>query len=147
MFELLIVIAIVGVLAAVGTPWLLAMKTNSGIRADARDVHSTYRQAQSEAVKRGDIACVYIDENAGTYQIQIADYFGTIEPGESTYFQSGSLRPGNSFTIGTLDYFSCYNFRGLPTESGWLDISNRAQTLVMRVEVSTGGHVSSGVSP
>ncbi len=75
--ELLVVIAIIGVIAAIGTPQLLGMRTRSSVRADARDIHSAYRQAQTEAVKRFFDVCVDIDAGTSTYQIQIADYFGT----------------------------------------------------------------------
>ena len=83
--ELFVVITIIAVLATIGTPWLLAMKTKSSIRADARDVHSTFRQAQSIAVKRGDIACVVIDDNTGTYclSLDMLQIAGAVPEGNS----------------------------------------------------------------
>lgn len=146
--ELFVVITIIAVLATIGTPWLLAMKTKSSIRADARDVHSTFRQAQSIAVKRGDIACVVIDDNTGTYQIDIQDYLGTTSDRKR-------LRPGNAFSLATADYFAtdpCFNFRGLPTTpvSGSLLITRSRNVadpddalLTMEVHMSASGHVKS----
>ena len=78
LMELLVVIVIIGVIAAIGTPQLLGMRTRSSVRSDARDLHSAYRQAQTEAVKRSEDACIAINPgNPTTYQIQIMDYFGT----------------------------------------------------------------------
>ena len=80
LIELLVVIVIIGLIAVIGTPQLLSMRTKSSLRADARDVHSAYRKAQTEAIKRSEDACLVISEDAGGYyyQIQVADYFGLI---------------------------------------------------------------------
>ncbi|MFC1831927.1 GspH/FimT family pseudopilin [Thermodesulfobacteriota bacterium] len=152
--ELLVVIVIMGVIAAIGTPQLLGMRTRSSVRADARDLHSAYRQAQTEAVKRSVDACVEITPgNPTTYQIQVADYFGTIVVGKSTALPQKELRPGNITDITDLgtaavtgitgcDPCPCFNRRGL-TVSGVSTIEISNPSLTMEVTLSPSGHVKS----
>lgn len=150
LMELLVVIVIIGVIAAIGTPQFLAMRTKSSVRADTRDLHSAYRQTQSEAVNRGFIACLNV--RASDYQILIADYFRTgettyngdladyIEEGWSTMLPLKEIRAGNTVT----PEFACFNSRGLPLSGvGTIQVSN--QLLTMEVTMSPSGHVKSTV--
>lgn len=153
LIELLVVIVIIGIIAAIGTPQLLSMRTKSSLRAEARDVHSAYRKAQTEAVKRSEDACLVLGENAGSYfyQIQIADYFGTITPGESSSLPTKWVRPGNSIhgtgalKDGTLAGRNpCFDFRGFPQSGvGVITLDNNRTNLTMEVELTLSGHVSS----
>lgn len=135
LMELLAVIAIIGIIAAIGTPQLLGMRARSSVRADARDVHSAYRQAQTEAVKRNVDACVEL--NSSSYQIQIADYFSTALPLKK-------LRAGVTLNKDGIADDPCFNMRGLPDEGkgvGTITLAN--QSMTMEVTLSPSGHVSS----
>ena len=69
--ELLVIIAIIAIIAGISLPNLLSMRAKSSVRADARDVHSTLRLAQTLAVKEGIDVCFRVSGNAyGLY-----DYF------------------------------------------------------------------------
>ena len=77
--ELMVVVAIVGIIAGLGTPVLLSMKAKSLVRADARDVYSTFRHAQAEAVKRSASVCVIFDQpSTGEYKVFLDNGAGAL---------------------------------------------------------------------
>ena len=138
--ELAVVVAIIAIIATIGTPLFLGMKTRSSIRADARDVHSAFRMAQTVAVKDSEITCVRINEGAKTYTLY----------DNSGILTRDHLRPGNSFVLAAkaevADYFSkdpCFDYRGLPDESGAFKVTNDTNLLTMRVQLTPSGHVRS----
>lgn len=135
--ELLIVIAIIALISTISVPAIMFMRSKTSVRADARDVHSTLRQAQGLAVKQGIDVCVRVDDSTDTYFIY--DAFTTHEPRE--------LRPGNTFDNNSFSAGSeaCFNMRGLTTNLllgvRTVDVVNSA--LTMEVALQPSGHVSS----
>lgn len=68
LIELGIAIAIVGIIGAIGSPPLLRMRSNIRTRGVASDIMSSFRHAQSEAVKRNSSVCLEFNQAAGTYK-------------------------------------------------------------------------------
>lgn len=141
--ELLAVIAIIGVIASIGTPKLLAMRPKASVRADSKDLYSAIRAAQTEAVKRSESVCVDITPSTGDYRVYI-------QGGDNLI--SKQLRPGNSFKTNSADPTPfipgpCFSFRGLPSNTDIESIDIENDSLKMRVELTVAGHVRSDVSP
>jgi Tfp pilus assembly protein FimT len=130
--EVLVVLVTIGVLAAVGTPFFLGMKTRSSVRADSNDIYAAFRFAQSEAVKRNESVCVHI---AGSeFRVYVSG---------GTDLRSMSLRPGNNIINNDFALDPCFNARGLPSISTPQKVDVQNNLLTMRVELSPAGHVSS----
>ena len=135
LIEVLVVIVIIGILAAIGTPALLAMKTRSSVRADSNELYAAFRYAQSAAVKRSESICLNIAGN---------DFRVYVDGGAD--IRIGTLRAGNSFNSNDFSGTDpCFNARGLPSIliPQKVDIENNL--LTMRVALSPAGHVSSRV--
>ncbi len=143
--ELMVVIALLGIIAAVGTPALLSMKAKSSVRADARDVFSTFKYVQSEAVKRSENIRILFDSPApGDYTVFIdANNNATLDAGEITLSVS-SLSSGSSFLNNTFANSPGFNSRGLPlTTQGSVEIKSSA--LTFQLSLSNAGFIKSTV--
>ena len=134
LMEVLVIIVIMGILATIGTPFLLGMKTRSSVRADSNDLYGAFRFAQSEAVKRGESICVNIaGSNFRVYDSGGAD------------LRIETLRAGNAFTGNDFTTDPCFNDRGLPSITTPQKVDVQNNLLTMRVALSPAGHVSSRV--
>jgi type IV fimbrial biogenesis protein FimT len=76
--EVMIVVAIIGILAAVATPALLAWLPNMRLKAAARDIYSHIQKAKTEAVKRNTctglaFTTVAFPATGGSYNLFVDD--------------------------------------------------------------------------
>ena len=148
--ELLVVVAIVGIIAGFGTPALLSMKAKSSVRADARDVYSTFRHAQSEAVKRSESICILFNvPSAGEYTVFLDNGAGggtannaLRETGE-TILSVNRLRPGSSFAGNTFTGNPGFTARGLPLKGDFGSIEIHGSALKMELSLSNAGFIKS----
>ena len=65
--EVMIVVAIIGILAAIATPLLLNYLPNMRLRSASRDIYSTMMQAKIEAIRRGENVTVLFNSPGNTY--------------------------------------------------------------------------------
>ena len=148
--ELLVVVAIVGIIAGFGTPALLSMKAKSSVRADARDVYSTFRHAQSEAVKRSESICILFNvPSAGEYTVFLDNGAGggtannaLRETGE-TILSVNRLRPGSTFAIDPLGWNPGFTARGLPLANKIGSVEIHGSALKMKLSLSNAGFIKS----
>ena len=148
--ELLVVVAIVGIIAGFGTPALLSMKAKSSVRADARDVYSTFRHAQSEAVKRSESICILFNvPSAGEYTVFLDNGAGggtannaLRETGEGI-LSVNRLRPGSSFAGSTFTGNPGFTARGLPLKGDFGSIEIHGSALKMELSLSNAGFIKS----
>ena len=148
--ELMVVLAIVGIIAGFGTPALLSMKAKSSVRADARDVYSTFRHAQSEAVKRSESICILFNvPSAGEYTVFLDNGAGggtannaLRETGE-TILSVNRLRPGSSFAGNTFTGNPGFTARGLPLKGDFGSIEIHGSALKMELSLSNAGFIKS----
>lgn len=68
LIELGIAVAIIGIIGTIGAPPLLRMRTNIRTRGVASDIFSSFRHAQSVAVKQNTSVCLEFNQVAGTYK-------------------------------------------------------------------------------
>ena len=70
--EVLIVVAIIGILAAIAVPAFLSWLPNMRLKAAARDVHGALVQVKGEAAKRNRVCALSLNQPAvGTYLLYI----------------------------------------------------------------------------
>lgn len=131
MTELMIAIAIIGILAAVGTPGFLSWRENQQVSSSARELQSFINGARLAAIKNNAFVAVNFDVGAQkvrTNQINRAD---KNEPPEANEI---SLRPGISMRTDLSGNSFRFNSRGFPVTSlnaftgGGITLSNSKGT-------------------
>lgn len=112
--EVMIVVAIIGILAAIATPALLAWLPNMRLKAAARDLYSKMQRTRMEAIRTNETWAIVFDPPTNRYLVcsssgadtvwsTIADNTVTETVDLSTYnsgigFGHGSIPAGNSAT-------------------------------------------------
>lgn len=99
--ELMIVIAIIGILAAIALPLMLNWLPNMRLRGAVRDIYSTMQRARAEAIERGVNVAVGFNTAAGTYTLFVDSgaVRGVLEAGELTLLSSGPMPNGVAFNV------------------------------------------------
>ncbi len=99
--ELMVVIAIIGIMAGIALPNILAWQTNLRLKAAARDLYSNIQKAKVEAVKRNQNVVIAINKvncssglpsPGGGYQIFVDDGSGGGTAGNN-------VKDGNEMTL------------------------------------------------
>ena len=124
--ELMIGVAIVGILAAIAVPAVINWLPNYRLKSAASDLKSNFQKAKLEAVKRNaDVIIAFTTTAApvgGSYQIFVDDGAGGGNPGDET--QNGTERIITTITMPNnvalysatfpADAIAGFNSRGLP---------------------------------
>lgn len=142
LIELIVVIAIVGIVGGIGYPSLMKIRNNVRTRGVASDIFTSFRHAQSTAVKQN--ADVTLQFRAvGTYLafVDNGEGGGTADDGvvngsEQTLF-SETVQPGTSITA---DFGTVFNSRGRPNGIGNVTVQNDSDpNLQYRISLSLAG--------
>ena len=143
LIELMVVIAITGILATIAIPQFSTMITNTRLRGAAREIHSVLQQARLRAAKEQSYVVVDFDPDgdgnlAGNY-ISFVDDNGdfTLDAGETIVsdktLPTGILLQSAAFGTGPVTY-TCFNKNGFPSDtamndySGSVDLANSNYT-------------------
>jgi len=130
--EVMVVVAIIGILAAVATPMIMASLPRYRLRAAVRELVIDFKKAKIEAVKRNrDVLLVFTLETVGnadaggSYQICVDNNNNDLCEA-SEIIKDVNMPPrvrleGTTFT--TPDHWAGYTSRGLPWESNWGTVS------------------------
>ncbi len=160
LIEVLIVLAVIGIITAIAIQPLMSMRDKSKIRADVREIVSVFVFAQSEAVKRNrGVAILFDSPTVGSYSVFVDDGTGVggiandavQQAGELT-FLTKTLQAGVSFDVAGSSFTvnnPGYDFRGLPQNEvfGSIDIiSVGLPQLQYRINFSLSGQVGIQVS-
>lgn len=162
LMELMVVIAIIGIMAGIALPNILAWQTNLRLKAAARDLYSNIQKAKVEAAKRN--VCVSIAFTTVVYPATGGSYIGFFDDGsgggvacngsqdgtEAVFFpttpmpQNISLVSANN--IGGFQAV-CLNPKGLVcgSQSGRITMRNN-QSLWYRVQVQAAGGMQTQMS-
>ena len=79
LIELMVVIAIIGIMAAIAVPNIIAWLPNMRLKAAARDLYSNMQKARVEAVKRN--VCIGISFTTVVYPATGGGYLGFVDDG------------------------------------------------------------------
>jgi len=142
LIEMMIVIAVIGILVSISTPAVISWLPNYRLRSAANDLVSNFQKAKLEAVKRNtDVLINFIpgtytptgrvgsynmvDSGTGAILVQV-----TMPQNVSLYFENFS-----NHTTG-------YNSRGLPYLNRWgrVELQNN-NSIYYKASLSSAGHV------
>ena len=105
LFEIMIVIAVLAIVAAIATPTLLKALPEMNLKSAARDIYSAINETKAEALKRGvsvtllfippaNSYLIFLDNGAG---IPANANNGKLDPGETTLLTTTALPQWVSF--------------------------------------------------
>ena len=138
LLELMMVIVIIGILAAVAIPNMGGWLGKRDLDSIARQMFSDFQRARSEAITRGRTVTIQINTGAGWYEIH--DSSGSIVP-QTAVPNNITIANTTFLTVNT----SGINSRGFATKAGSITIhSNTAPTANNNrtITLSPGGVVS-----
>jgi prepilin-type N-terminal cleavage/methylation domain-containing protein len=148
--ELLIVIALIGVVAAIGVPNFSTWLPNYRLKAATQDLYSNFQKAKLAAVKRNENTVVRFPSSGYTIFVDGDNDF-TQDAGEDVIAQvSWSNYPDVSVGLNTFDNSSgspaiAFRSDGIPTVSSGLAAGkatlNNANGRAMEVSVSQAGGI------
>jgi len=150
LLELMITIAIAGTLALIAYPGLIQTREKFKTRAVASDIFSSFRRAQTEAVKRNASICLTFNQATGIYLAFLDNGAGGGTPNNSTQdgteltLFSNQVEPGTSLTA---NFSTEFNSRGRPNIIGSVVVQNSRNTnLLFQNSLSLAGRVDIQVS-
>lgn len=162
LIEMVIVIAILAIMAAIAIPNGIAWISNGRVRSGARDIVSMLQRAKIEAVRESTFAVVqfnasgnyiaFLDDGTGTVDSEpngIPDGAGNwVQDGTERTIISGQLPPGvtlsgnpfNALAPTLTGMNNRFDSRGIPSISGTTVLANsRGYTVTVRL--NTGGNI------
>ena len=143
--EMMIVVSILGILAAIGTSLLLNFLPNMRLRSATRDIYSLMMQAKTEAIRRGEnvtLLCnapgdshiMFLDRQPPPAAAAATDNNNVVDPGETVLLSTTVLPPrvtfdpavvgadgvadGVNFTNNT----AIFSMRGIPIGTGTIGL-------------------------
>ncbi|MBV5327056.1 MAG: GspH/FimT family protein [Chlorobium sp.] len=148
--EVIIVVAIIGILAAVATPMIISSLPRYRLRAEVRELMINFKKAKVEAVKRNrDVVILFVDAVAGvqdgSYQIfvnvdrdaNIPHTFDPAAPNNDILLVSQQVRTNVQLVSNFTNEQAGYNPRGLPIQAAnqnvALTTSDGTRTLTLSV--------------
>ena len=120
MIEMVIVIAIIGILASFAIPSASKMRTNMRLGGAAREIHSVLQQARLRAAKEQSFVIVDFDPLTGNYIAFVDTDKDFIRDVNETIFYSNTLpndvqMDSAIFGSGPVTY-TCFNKNGFPSD-------------------------------
>ena len=156
LMELMIIIAIIGILSAIAIPNILSYRHNARLRGAANEMLSTFRKAQTVAVKRNFNTGLVFDAAAGTTTVYLDNGEGggtandslkhADEPIVEVYsLPAGCKLTGDPFNGGKTGFSP----RGLPLKVGTVEVHSTSTSAKIAYEIvlSLAGRTRIGVIP
>jgi type IV fimbrial biogenesis protein FimT len=155
MLELVIAIAIIGILAAIAVPNIISWLPNYRLKSAARDLVSNFQKAKMEAVKANEDVIIQFTTGAYADSGQVGSYTVFLDDGSGgggiagDGIQNGSERvlaqvnmPKNVslYTTNFTGHITGFNSRGLPQCQGSVEIRNN-KSRYYEASLSTAGNV------
>ncbi|ADH86947.1 GspH/FimT family pseudopilin [Desulfurivibrio alkaliphilus] len=120
LIELMVVVAIMGILAAVALPVINNSLPNYRLRAEARELVSNFKKARLEAVKRNRNVLIEFDLATDGYRIFVdMNDSNSYDEGEDVLLLNHTMRPqtqlvSTTFKTDDIYHLTGFNSRGLP---------------------------------
>ena len=142
MAELLMVVAVVGILTALGTPFFMRYMQSASLKAGAQELATIISGARQLAIARNTNACVSLTGNQAIYKTGVSSTCA----GGSTYVgpgtkPDGSLPLSNSITITGTTANVVFSPLGAALMAGTYTVRHPTTNLTLSIVVATGGRV------
>lgn len=141
--EVMTVIGIVGILAAIAIPSYIGMLPKIRLKTSSRDLYSNMQKAKMEAIKRNREVAISFDVPNSSYTVFIDDGNGGGNAGDSTQngteqtLATGRMLAGvtilNAAFGATVPPAASFKPQGLPKNQGSVTIQNSTKTYTVTV--------------
>ncbi len=149
LIEVMIVIAILGILSSVALPLILASIPRYHLRAEVHELVINFKRAKVEAVKHNrDVVILFQDTPAagpgGSYQMFVnvdRNAPPTLDAGDLPLVINKQIRPDMQLNSNFLNDIAGYNSRGLPLQISNVSVGTRDGARNYTLSVSSAGNV------
>ena len=138
--ELLVVIAVIGVLFTMSIPFFLSAYQAAAARADVQQVISLFNQARELAIKQNDSVCVSLPSNQ-QMTFLLGSCTGTAWVGAGTN-GTGVINLPQGFTIGPLSTVT-FTYLGAATAATTYTMTNSTTGGTTTISIALSGRVRS----
>jgi Tfp pilus assembly protein FimT len=143
MVELLIAVAIMGIIALLGYPYVATYLQSAQLRAAAEELVTIVNGARQIAIARNTTVCVTLSDNAVTYTTGVSSGCagGTLFTGAGTA-ADGTMRLQNSMQVTASTASVTFTSLGAAVPAGTYTVHNPNTGSNLSVVVSAAGRVS-----
>lgn len=153
--ELILVLAILAIMAAVAIPGWVSVLPNMRLKSAVRNLKSDLMLAQQRAIRENASVAILLSTASNSYTVFLDNGTGAGEANNWSRDASEELiRTVTMPTSVTLDLASfgtglqprvCFNGRGLPNEAGEVRLSN-TKNIIRRIDLSVTGRAKIQIS-
>jgi Tfp pilus assembly protein FimT len=141
MIELVVVVAIVGLIMAVSTPVFLSYWRTSTLRAGAEELAAIINNARMLAIKENTTVCVSRQGNRVRYSMPTCASAAWTGPGTDA---NGDIRLSNNVTVTSASTNVIFTYLGAASTPGTLTVRNPVDGRTLNVIVASTGRVRIG---
>jgi prepilin-type N-terminal cleavage/methylation domain-containing protein len=143
MAELLMVVAVVGITSAVGTPYFMRYMQSAALKAAAQQLATIISGARQLAIARNTNVCVSLASNQATYRtgVSTACGGGTLYLGANTR-ADGTMTLDNNMRISGTTANVVFSALGVAVPAGTYTVRNPSTNSTLNVVVSSMGRVT-----
>lgn len=138
--ELIVIVAVIGVLSVITVPFFLSYYQAAAARADVQQVITLFNQARELAIKQNDIVCVSMPTNT-QMAFLLSSCAGTAWTGPGTD-GAGSIKLPQGFTIGPLSNVT-FNYLGAAGAATTYTMTNSTTGATSTISIALTGRVKS----
>jgi Tfp pilus assembly protein FimT len=143
MAELLVVLAVIGVMAVLGYPYVLSYLQAAKLRAGAQELASVINGARQLAIARNTLVCVTIVGNQAAYRTNVSAACGggAVFVGVNTN-SDGTIPLSNDIEVTGAAANVVFTSLGAASPAGTYTVRNPQSGGTMQVVVAASGRVS-----
>ena len=138
--ELMVVVAIFGILAAMSTPFFLRYYQSAALKAATEEVAVYVNQARQLAIKENQSVCVQRTTSSLRFRVNGCSGTTWVGPGTDA---SGNLNLPTGFTV-TSSADPVFSYLGAASPAATFTVTNTGDGRTLRVAVSASGRVTVG---
>ena len=138
--ELVVIIAVVGVLFVMSVPSFVRYYQAAAARANVQQVITLFNQARELAVRQNDIVCVTMPSTT-QMALRLSDCAGTVWTGPGTD-GAGNINLPQGFTIGPLNNVT-FNYLGAAGAATTYTMTNTTTSATSTISIALSGRVTS----
>jgi prepilin-type N-terminal cleavage/methylation domain-containing protein len=137
--ELLVVVAVIGVIMAAASPFFLSYLRTSALRAGAEEMSAVLGRARQLAISDNTSMCVTDDDDPTRVRYRIGSCTGPVWTGPGTN-ASGFIRLGNDIQASGDNVV--FTYIGTATTTGTYTVTNPRDGKTLTVVVTAAGRIS-----